>query len=590
MANTTTTTSYHLTPPPTRNNELSAASNSNNSPISQRSPPSPRTQSKSILTIALQKAQSAVEFDAANDFTAALEAYRETVELLSQVVDKAVNDVERRRLQLIELGVEFNELKHSTYVDRIRLLSAISPDSSMDGTDGIESDQTSTENNNDGNKQNENSTDLITSISLSPITVSNSQHIEESDGLTESDDQKTETSSIKNAGPTRVFIPPPPPNIAPPTTSVNSRSFSTNLISDDEDDKESIRSIPPNTTNVANNITNTATASNISSSSPYFVENFHKNNKKSFAKSRRPAPLSSIQYNSPTAVTTPVTSTVNYNTYVTPRRTASNPGNGLRKNNSLRFFNNYSQSLPSQSFTQYLSQIPGTPTTPWTSNSLPSPLSSPRSSVTPTGTFKNDITSKNMDLGYASCLLNPLYNPLFYEKEEETSNMVEYGLPELPPNDIHLKPFWLMRLLERTMTTGGYLTPKLYIPRHLWLQGHAKLNALETKISSCDVVLNCLLRLTKSSINDMDALAKELEGIDLILDGLQNSLARKISYIESTTGKGKQSASSLMSWGSKLSRGLDRMGMSNAMIRSEEANGYVDVLLKLFQNVDIVGQ
>ncbi|CAJ0768258.1 22585_t:CDS:2 [Entrophospora sp. SA101] len=343
-------------------------------------------------------------------------------------------------------------------------------------------------------------------------------------------------------------------------------SFSTNLISDDEDDKESIRSIPPNTTNVANNITNTATASNISSSSPYFVENFHKNNKKSFAKSRRPAPLSSIQ------------------------RTASNPGNGLRKNNSLRFFNNYSQSLPSQSFTQYLSQIPGTPTTPWTSNSLPSPLSSPRSSVTPTGTFKNDITSKNMDLGYASCLLNPLYNPLFYEKEEETSNMVEYGLPELPPNDIHLKPFWLMRLLERTMTTGGYLTPKLYIPRHLWLQGHAKLNALETKISSCDVVLNCLLRLTKSSINDMDALAKELEGIDLILDGLQNSLARKISYIESTTGKGKQSASSLMSWGSKLSRGLDRMGMSNAMIRSEEANGYVDVLLKLFQNVDIVGQ
>ncbi|CAJ0756367.1 14713_t:CDS:2, partial [Entrophospora sp. SA101] len=75
---------------------------------------------------------------------------------------------------------------HSTYVDRIRLLSAISPDSSMDGTDGIESDQTSTENNNDGNKQNENSTDLI------------------------------------NAGPTRVFIPPPPPNIAPPTTSVNS--------------------------------------------------------------------------------------------------------------------------------------------------------------------------------------------------------------------------------------------------------------------------------------------------------------------------------------------------------------------------------
>lgn len=107
--NTTTATSYHLTPP-SRNNELNAASNNNS--ISQRSPPSPRTQSKSILTIALQKAQSAVEFDAENDFTAALEAYKETVELLSQVVDKAVSDVERRRLQLIVSYYKFFLNRH----------------------------------------------------------------------------------------------------------------------------------------------------------------------------------------------------------------------------------------------------------------------------------------------------------------------------------------------------------------------------------------------------------------------------------------------------------------------------------------------
>src|SRR5688500_11422589 len=76
---------------------------------------------------------------------------------------------------------------------------------------------------------------------------------------------------------------------------------------------------------------------------------------------------------------------------------------------------------------------------------------------------------------------------------------------------------------------------------------------------------------------------KELEYIDPILEGLQNSLARKLNYIESTNGKGRQSTSSLMNWGSKLSRGLDRMGMGNAMVRTEEASGYVEVLLKVFQ-------
>ena len=80
-----------------------------------------------------------------------------------------------------------------------------------------------------------------------------------------------------------------------------------------------------------------------------------------------------------------------------------------------------------------------------------------------------------------------------------------------------------------------------------------------------------------------------MEYIDPILEGLQNSLARKLSYVESTNGKGRQSTSSLMSWGSKLSRGLDRMGMGNAMVRTEEASGYVDVLLKVFQQAGVVG-
>ena len=81
-----------------------------------------------------------------------------------------------------------------------------------------------------------------------------------------------------------------------------------------------------------------------------------------------------------------------------------------------------------------------------------------------------------------------------------------------------------------------------------------------------------------------------MEGIDPILEGLQNSLARKLNFVDSTNGKSRQSASSLMSWGSKLSRGLDRMGMGNAMIRTEETSSYIDVLLKVFQHARVVGE
>lgn len=108
----TNTTSHHLTQPPSTighmntndrvRDELTPPTNSR-----QRGPPSPRTQSKSILTIALQKAQTAVQFDAANNVVAALDAYKQTVELLTQVIDKAVNEADRRRLQLIVSALAF---------------------------------------------------------------------------------------------------------------------------------------------------------------------------------------------------------------------------------------------------------------------------------------------------------------------------------------------------------------------------------------------------------------------------------------------------------------------------------------------------
>ena len=36
------------------------------------------------------------------------------------------------------------------------------------------------------------------------------------------------------------------------------------------------------------------------------------------------------------------------------------------------------------------------------------------------------------------------------------------------PDKPERRPFWLMRILQKTMTSGGYITSKLYVPRNLW--------------------------------------------------------------------------------------------------------------------------
>ncbi|CAG8547602.1 3710_t:CDS:2, partial [Funneliformis caledonium] len=773
----TNTTSHHLTPHPTSSR--------------QRNPPSPRTQSKSILSIALQKAQAAVQFDAANNVAAALDAYKQTVELLFQVIDKAVNEPDRRRLQLI----------HDTYADRIRLLSTIVDSADNDNEkDLISSDQNdddndiTTQNSKDSNvnanslhradsigqksvSENDSQTDgneitssssMIRDINGKSVEIDNSHnnethlvnetvltngvdhhnrndtvdyitpqpkrlsllshrsntsvstsrswismksfvsdkttpasiyevtvdvdgakpvadssdngestsrssdldsssedidsaindYLQNSDSYGASSEIMEENSSYQNQGSSssqqrqektgmekensqanslsrssslrlsignRLFVPPPPPKIAPPTTPpspsdqfrqneasvfsppdksalMGRRSTSPTIVpppsvvkqpnapssaslhetvnesmlgsssqtmSDEDDDKVSVKSVP-------NSFTRPSSSS------------MEKLLSKALPQGRRPAPLPLVPQNSrivPTRTPSNPNLVATPNNSVLPRRAASNPGNTPKKTGSVRFFNSNSQSSSNP-----LAPIPGTPSSPWMSSFsvISPPLGSPGFGP-PSGMFRSETpsssSSKHNDASYSGCLSNPLPNTFFYDYPHMSSNN---RLFEPSPNDLHLNPFWLMKLLERTMTTGGYLTPKLFIPRNLWLQGHVKLAAIDTKISSCEVVSTCLMKLTKTTFNDMDNLAKELEYIDPILEGLQNSLARKLNYIESTNGKGRQSTSSLMNWGSKLSRGLDRMGMGNAMVRTEEASGYVEVLLKVFQQAGVV--
>ncbi|MCO5602402.1 hypothetical protein L7F22_056533 [Adiantum nelumboides] len=182
-------------------------------------------------------------------------------------------------------------------------------------------------------------------------------------------------------------------------------------------------------------------------------------------------------------------------------------------------------------------------------------------------------------------------------------------------------------LLSRTsfLQRGAYLSQRLYVPKELWSQpgGSARLLALDTKIKMLELVSNGLeavdvagrpmCKPPSGQNPGMEAMfasrfAKQLEDFDAILVEVQNTLAKKLGFVDgwsasSSSGKKGGSAAGGDSgaaggsgiFGSKFTRGLDRLAgggkegenmnssssSSSTLVSDSPAGGYVDVLSRL---------
>lgn len=98
------------------------------------------------------------------------------------------------------------------------------------------------------------------------------------------------------------------------------------------------------------------------------------------------------------------------------------------------------------------------------------------------------------------------------------------------PNDVMLRPFWLMRCLYQTLAhpRGGYLSTKLFVPREVWKVKGVKLKNMEDKISNCDFLTAALLKLAKVDTCDADAVLEEMQSLEGILEQVQTTLSRKL--------------------------------------------------------------
>jgi len=87
---------------------------------------------------------------------------------------------------------------------------------------------------------------------------------------------------------------------------------------------------------------------------------------------------------------------------------------------------------------------------------------------------------------------------------------VEDAVPEVdiepqPPTSLH-KPYWLMRILLKSMTSGGYVTPTLYVPRVVWYQRNVRCQAYSLKMNACSSILHGLARLRKCNVTNTNQL------------------------------------------------------------------------------------
>lgn len=118
--------------------------------------------------------------------------------------------------------------------------------------------------------------------------------------------------------------------------------------------------------------------------------------------------------------------------------------------------------------------------------------------------------------------------------------------PERPPADLALRPFHLMRLLRRTMTTpgGAYLSKRMHVAPETWTLMGVHLPAVDVKVEAIQQLADGLLALERAGSPFLTLpptigtaklqeagreWAKALDGFERLIDELQLTLGKKLN-------------------------------------------------------------
>jgi hypothetical protein len=111
---------------------------------------------------------------------------------------------------------------------------------------------------------------------------------------------------------------------------------------------------------------------------------------------------------------------------------------------------------------------------------------------------------------------------------------------EEPPKSLLLRPYWLLRVLRKVIIQGGYLSPKVFVPKLVWSQYGVKFTGLSAKTFAFEQLLIAIRgrELLAESVSDHEDLAHvviELRSLSKDLMQLQNNLSKPLTYIQEAT-------------------------------------------------------
>jgi hypothetical protein len=112
---------------------------------------------------------------------------------------------------------------------------------------------------------------------------------------------------------------------------------------------------------------------------------------------------------------------------------------------------------------------------------------------------------------------------------------------EEPPTSVLLRPYWLLRVLRKVITQGGYISPKVFVPKLVWSQYGVKFTGLSAKTSAFEQLLIAISgrAFLAESISDhgdgLSSLVPEFRFLSKDLIQLQNNLSKPLTYIQEVT-------------------------------------------------------
>ncbi|GAA5816842.1 hypothetical protein MFLAVUS_010376 [Mucor flavus] len=523
--------------------------------------------SKLILRSALQKANAAVQCDSTNDVLGAINAYKEAILLLERVLSTVDKENDRRRLQEI----------HDSYSERIRLLSTI--------TSKLESEE-------EWNKPTSNNKYSATKM-VRKMTSSSSIEGNHWQNSPPSSSSSSSSSSVGFVSTQKEKLPVSPPILqlqtskSTPTTNNNKRIT--------PEPVTPIITRPPRHSSRIIKSSNRSSISSISS-----VES-------SESSSIVEQPTMAL----PSLKDTPIP--IKKSVFRT--RTSSLPKSPLMQRSSS--MSTVETLLDDNDDDQDNNSTHTTGTTPIIINrpiisrpSVNGSLGSMRKKAANRLSMDGFVSKKTPSYGFI--LKDQINTDLEYLVDKEDEIIDDGG---------HLK---LILALEKSMLEGAHITQKLYIPKNLWQQPNIKLSSMDVKVSACESLLNEIARLEKwSYLDDLTSSTKLLDNFEHTVDHLQTSLSKKLkreSHVESSSNSSASSINgsyqvkstsmihsnsrdsmstisrmdsgkktqSFMSWGTKLTKSVERMNAFSLTKTEDQFKHYIEVLQKLFTRLHIL--